>query len=113
MSNTSTPTPYLVDIIAGLAASNNQVAAGLGETLLAFVAAASAPSSAPLVIEFGHRTMALGRKRMASMTGRVSPFEASHLLWRTEASRSVPLPFQNAFVYLKSKFGLLNATVKL
>ncbi|KAE9408752.1 hypothetical protein BT96DRAFT_1013364 [Gymnopus androsaceus JB14] len=74
---------------AGLAASDNQVAAGLGETLQAFVAAASVPSPAPIVVEFGHRKMALGRKRMAAMNGR------------------------NAFVYLKSKFGLLNATTPL
>lgn len=63
---------HLVDVIAGLAASDNQVAAGLGETLQAFVAAASVPSPAPIVVEFGHRKMALGRKRMAAMNGRVS-----------------------------------------
>ncbi|KAF5383449.1 hypothetical protein D9757_006129 [Collybiopsis confluens] len=70
--------------------SENTVAAGLGQVLLAVSASMASPSSSPiLTIQFGNRTMALGRKRMAAMNGR------------------------NAFVYLKSKFGLLNATTPL
>ncbi|KAJ3726962.1 hypothetical protein EV361DRAFT_793100 [Lentinula raphanica] len=80
---------HLVDVLASLASSENKVAAGLGETLQAFAVAASYPSPGPILIEFGHRTMALGRKRMAAMTGR------------------------NAFVYVKGKFGLLNASTPL
>ncbi|KAJ3749423.1 hypothetical protein DFH05DRAFT_1476687 [Lentinula detonsa] len=81
---------HLVDVLASLASSENNVAAGLGETLQAFVVAASLyPSAEPILIEFGHRTMALGRKRMATMAGR------------------------NAFVYVKGKFGLLNASTPL
>ncbi|KIK69051.1 hypothetical protein GYMLUDRAFT_152274 [Collybiopsis luxurians FD-317 M1] len=79
----------LLDAITTLTRSENSFAAGLGETLQAITAGSTSPSSAPILIEFGHRTIALGRKRMATMTGR------------------------NAFVYLKSKFGLLNATTPL
>lgn len=55
----------------------------------AFVAASTGPSSKPVMIECGGRVMALGRTRMAVMSGR------------------------NAFLYLKSKFGLLNSTTPL
>ncbi|KAJ3814736.1 hypothetical protein EV368DRAFT_35129 [Lentinula lateritia] len=79
---------HLVDVLASLANSENNVAAGLGEVLQAFVAG-SYPSPGPILIEFGHRTMALGRKRMSTMTGR------------------------NAFLYVKGKFGLLNASTPL
>ncbi|KAH7876715.1 uncharacterized protein C8R40DRAFT_1098395 [Lentinula edodes] len=84
---------HLVDVLASLANSENNVAAGLGEVLQAFVAG-SYPSPGPILIEFGHRTMALGRKRMSTMTGRVSSFK-------------------NAFLYVKGKFGLLNASTPL
>ncbi|KAF9073574.1 hypothetical protein BDP27DRAFT_1318526 [Rhodocollybia butyracea] len=87
MSNT-----HVAEVIAGLAGSDNHVAAGLGITLQALASAASSmssPSTSPILIEFGHRTMVLGRNRLASMTGR------------------------NAFAYLKSKFGLSNATTPL
>ncbi|KAJ3986225.1 hypothetical protein F5890DRAFT_1019655 [Lentinula detonsa] len=91
-SLSQSPMSHLVDVLASLASSENNVAAGLGETLQAFVVAASLyPSAEPILIEFGHRTMALGRKRMATMK----------------------LVSQNAFVYVKGKFGLLNASTPL
>ncbi|SJK97862.1 uncharacterized protein ARMOST_01117 [Armillaria ostoyae] len=73
-----------------LVSSNNVFAAGVGQCLQAFMAASSANTQgAPIMVTFGNRTMAFGKKKMASMTGR------------------------NAFIYIKSKFGLLNATTPL
>ncbi|TRM69141.1 hypothetical protein BD626DRAFT_473067 [Schizophyllum amplum] len=60
--------------------------AGLRDGARAFAELARASPTGPLVIEHGDRRMALGRKRMESMSGR------------------------NAALYLKSKFGLLAAT---
>ncbi|KAI5890300.1 uncharacterized protein SCHCODRAFT_02631430 [Schizophyllum commune H4-8] len=60
--------------------------AGLCEGLRALVESTRAPLTGPLVIEHRERRVALGRKRMESMSGR------------------------NAALYLKSKFGLLAAT---
>ncbi|KAF8161256.1 hypothetical protein B0H34DRAFT_673245 [Crassisporium funariophilum] len=77
------------EAINDLARSANNVAAGIGEVLQAFVAATSRSTSRPIMVEFGNRTMAIGRQRMASMNGR------------------------NAFLYMKSKFGLLNSTIAL
>ncbi|KAK7438455.1 hypothetical protein VKT23_018068 [Stygiomarasmius scandens] len=79
------------DIASVLVHSENNVAAGIGECLQAFAAASLAPSNGntPLLVEFGKRTIALGRKHMGQMSGR------------------------NAFLYVKSKFGLLNASTPL
>ncbi|KAF8908017.1 hypothetical protein CPB85DRAFT_1223021 [Mucidula mucida] len=72
-----------------LSASNNHVAAGIGQCLQAWMLTTTRPGTAPIILSFGNRTMALGRRRMAGMTGR------------------------NAFIYVKSKLGLLNATTPL
>ncbi|TFK44871.1 hypothetical protein BDQ12DRAFT_661522 [Crucibulum laeve] len=77
------------DAMSELVSSSNNVAAGIGEVLQALGAVSTATTSKPIMIEYGNRIMALGRKRMAVMSGR------------------------NAFLYLKSKFGLLNATAAL
>ncbi|KAG2015718.1 hypothetical protein CC2G_008962 [Coprinopsis cinerea AmutBmut pab1-1] len=74
---------------AELATSTNPIAAGIAEVLQAIATASSrgqSPPSTPIMIECGERVMALGRKRMAAMNGR------------------------NAFLYLKSKFGLLSTS---
>ncbi len=56
-----------------LVSSNNEFAAGVGQCLHAFMAASSANAQgAPIMVTFGNRTMAFGKKKMASMTGRVS-----------------------------------------
>ncbi|PPQ64931.1 hypothetical protein CVT26_015651 [Gymnopilus dilepis] len=75
--------------IFNLTHSNNSFAAGIGEVIEAFVANASKSNTKPIMVEFGSRIMAVGRSRMAAMTGR------------------------NALLYMKSKFGLLNATTPL
>lgn len=75
------------DPISSLKVSSNNIAAGIGEALEALIEAASMSpmSTKPIFVEWEGRIMALGRKRMASMNGR------------------------NAFLYLKSKFGLLSS----
>ncbi|KAF8653278.1 hypothetical protein AX16_003980 [Volvariella volvacea WC 439] len=70
-------------IVDELAASNNTLVAGLGEIVQVLMSAES--RSSPIIVECGQRTMALGRARMASLSGR------------------------NAFLYLQSKFGLLDS----
>ncbi|THV06897.1 hypothetical protein K435DRAFT_416274 [Dendrothele bispora CBS 962.96] len=103
-------TTTLFELASTLAHSDNQVTAGIGECLHAFaVASASASASSsqngigggggsmqgfnaantPLIVEFGKRTIALGRTQLGGMSGR------------------------NAFLYIKSKFGLLNASTPL
>lgn len=73
-----------------LVSSDNLFAAGIGQCLQAFLGASNAKAqAAPIMVTFGNRTMAFGKKKMASMTGR------------------------NAFIYIKSRFGLLNATTPL
>ncbi|KAF5343556.1 hypothetical protein D9758_012956 [Tetrapyrgos nigripes] len=82
------------DMASSLSLSENQVAQGIGESLRAFADTpwSSEPPSTqppPLLVEFGKRTIALGRKHMGKMSGK------------------------NAFLYVKSKFGLLNASTPL
>ena len=55
-----------------LAASSNTIAAGVGQCIQALLEASTHPGTSPIILTFGNRTMALGRKRMAGMTGRVS-----------------------------------------
>ncbi|KXN85302.1 Putative 2-hydroxyacid dehydrogenase UNK4.10 [Leucoagaricus sp. SymC.cos] len=75
------------EVVTTLSSSSNPVAAGVGEILQVVLQAAAAPPPAkPIMISYNNRVMALGRRRMASLNGRV------------------------ALTYLKSKFGLLNAT---
>ncbi|KAL1695980.1 hypothetical protein GGG16DRAFT_121304 [Schizophyllum commune] len=71
-----------------LESASEHLIAGLCEGMRALVESARAPLAltGPLVIEHRERRVALGRKRMESMSGR------------------------NAALYLKSKFGLLAAT---
>ncbi|KAK0460913.1 uncharacterized protein EV420DRAFT_166108 [Desarmillaria tabescens] len=91
-----------------LVSSDNSFAAGVGQCLQAFMAASSTNAqAAPIMVTFGNRTMAFGKKKMASMTGRVS-IRTCCLL--SDSFVTVP---QNAFIYIKSKFGLLNATTPL
>ncbi|KAF9526642.1 hypothetical protein CPB83DRAFT_857552 [Crepidotus variabilis] len=88
-SNSSSPTVHRMGIpekLADLTNSPNTVAAGVGEVLQALAAVTNAPNSKPIMVEFGNRVMAVGRSRMMTMNGR------------------------NAFLYMKSKFGLLNAS---
>ncbi|KAJ3514799.1 hypothetical protein NLJ89_g2159 [Agrocybe chaxingu] len=85
-STRSSPTAPGSDKLTDLATSSNSVAAGFGEIVQALVASSNPPNSRPIMVEFGNRTMAIGRQRMQTMNGR------------------------NAFLYMKSKFGLLNAT---
>jgi len=61
------------EILTALAASENNVAAGVAECLQALLQlAGTAAPSGPILIEFGPRTIALGRKRMGSMSGKVN-----------------------------------------
>lgn len=55
-----------------LATSENKTAAGIGLCIQALLEASERPPSTPIILMFGKRTMALGRKRMSGMTGRVS-----------------------------------------
>ncbi|KAF5326145.1 hypothetical protein D9611_000304 [Ephemerocybe angulata] len=61
------------DPISSLKVSSNNIAAGIGEALEALIEAASMSpmSTKPIFVEWEGRIMALGRKRMASMNGRV------------------------------------------
>lgn len=68
---TTTRTPTLSPAIRQLITSSNPVAAGVGEILAAL--AVNEELSAPLIVHFERRRMVLGRKRMASLAGRVSP----------------------------------------
>jgi hypothetical protein len=63
------------DVLVGLAESNNNVAAGIGECIRAFSNIVNGGElTGPVMIEFGDRTIALGRKRLGSMSGRVRVF---------------------------------------
>lgn len=65
-------TMSLRTVVNDLIHSPNAIAAGVGEVLQAFVTASAEYPSTPIMIEYGQRSMALGRKRMAAMNGRVS-----------------------------------------
>ncbi|TFK23940.1 hypothetical protein FA15DRAFT_670027 [Coprinopsis marcescibilis] len=78
------------DTISELKSSSNSIAAGIGEAIHALFSASShSQTTTPIMIDCGERVMALGRKRMGAMNGR------------------------NAFLYLKSKFGLLSTSAPL
>ncbi|KIK09204.1 hypothetical protein K443DRAFT_83368 [Laccaria amethystina LaAM-08-1] len=86
-SKTSIATPQ--SPLADLVTSPNNIAAGIGQVLEALVLASTATTTKPIMVEYGNRVMALGRKRMGVMSGR------------------------NAFIYLRSKFGILNTNSAL
>lgn len=87
-SKTSIATPQ--SPLGDLVSSPNDIAAGIGQVLEALVLASTATTTTkPIMVEYGNRVMALGRKRMGVMSGR------------------------NAFLYLKSKFGILNTNSAL
>lgn len=71
-SKTSIATPQ--SPLADLVTSPNDIAAGIGQVLEALVLASTATTTKPIMVEYGNRVMALGRKRMGVMSGRVRVF---------------------------------------
>ncbi|KIM40264.1 hypothetical protein M413DRAFT_446438 [Hebeloma cylindrosporum] len=86
MSFRGSPVTSHTETLGDLVHSTNTFAAGIGEVVQAFISAANAPNTRPIMVEYTNRIMAIGRQRMSTMNGR------------------------NALLYMKSKFGLLNAT---
>lgn len=101
-SSLTTPQSPLADLVT----SPNDIAAGIGQVLEALVLASTATTTKPIMVEYGNRVMALGRKRMGVMSGRVRAFQCG--LFTVELNWT-----QNAFLYLKSKFGILNTNSAL
>jgi hypothetical protein len=68
------------DILSSLAATDNNVAAGIAQCLQAFAEVATGYAvTGPILIEFGDRSMALGRRKLTTMTGKASAFPPIHL----------------------------------
>lgn len=92
--------------LQSLLASESQVTSGIAEVLLALLSRPEPTElHGPILIVFGDRTIALGRKRMAGMNGRVCLSVNEH--------EYLSHILKNAFLYLKRTFGLLNATTPL
>lgn len=73
-SKTSITTPQ--SPLAELVTSPNDIAAGIGQVLEALVLASTTTTTIkPIMVEYGNRVMALGRKRMGVMNGRVRVFQ--------------------------------------
>lgn len=64
----------LPQAVTNLAGSSNNVAAGIGECLQTLVTSMNA-ANGPIIIEFGERQIAFGRKRIGSMSGLVCSME--------------------------------------
>lgn len=98
--NQSTPT----DALSNLKLSNNGIAAGIGEALEVLAQAGTTPpmKTQPIFVEWEGRVMALGRRRMTGLgSGKVGRDLISRKSW------VLILAEKNAFLYVKSKLGLL------
>ena len=106
-SKTSITTPQ--SPLAELVTSPNDIAAGIGQVLEALVLASTTTTTIkPIMVEYGNRVMALGRKRMGVMSGRVRVCQRGVIVVELMCCSA-----QNAFLYLKSKFGILNTNSAL
>ena len=72
MVSRESPVQSHSESVADLTHSSNMFAAGVGEILQALLATASRPKDKPIMVEYANRVMAVGRGRLATMSGRVS-----------------------------------------